>query len=127
ERCFWLYGPAGAGKSAIAQTIAEAGQQEGYLVSSFFFSRGDPNRNTAKYLFLSIAYGLAKSIPELQEPIAWAIKKNPALLRQVSLDEQFQKLVVEPCNMLVQLRHRHPWLIVIDGLDECYGSKEQQR
>ncbi|EEB92087.1 hypothetical protein MPER_09456, partial [Moniliophthora perniciosa FA553] len=125
DQCFWLYGPAGAGKSAIAQTIAETGQQEDFLVSSFFFSRGDPNRSTAKYLFLSIAYGLAKSIPELQEPIALAIKGNPALL-QVSLDEQFQKLVIEPCNMLVRLR-RYPWLIVIDGLDECYGTKEQRR
>ncbi|KAK7037291.1 hypothetical protein VNI00_011282 [Paramarasmius palmivorus] len=122
---FWLYGPAGAGKSAIAQTIAERGQQDSSLASSFFFSRGDPRRNSAKYLFLTIAYGLAYSIPELRDLVGQAIDRNPALL-QASLEEQFQKLIVEPCRLLDQLRD-YPWLVIIDGLDECAGSREQQR
>uniref|UniRef100_A0A0W0GAU3 Nephrocystin 3-like N-terminal domain-containing protein n=1 Tax=Moniliophthora roreri TaxID=221103 RepID=A0A0W0GAU3_MONRR len=33
DRIFWLYGPAGAGKSAISQTIAESCQKENILVS----------------------------------------------------------------------------------------------
>ncbi|KDR76677.1 hypothetical protein GALMADRAFT_21178, partial [Galerina marginata CBS 339.88] len=33
----WLYGPAGAGKSAIAQTIAEMCQSNNTLLASFFF------------------------------------------------------------------------------------------
>ncbi|EEB99981.1 hypothetical protein MPER_00190, partial [Moniliophthora perniciosa FA553] len=84
-----------AGKSAIAQTVAEMGQQEGYLISSFFFSRSDTRRNTPKCLFLTIAYGLASSIPELQKPIGQAIRRNPDIL-QASLDEQFQTLILEP-------------------------------
>uniref|UniRef100_A0A0W0GCU4 Nephrocystin 3-like N-terminal domain-containing protein n=1 Tax=Moniliophthora roreri TaxID=221103 RepID=A0A0W0GCU4_MONRR len=124
ERIFWLYGPAGAGKSAIAQTIVENGRRKGYLASSFFFSRADPKRNTPKLLFLSIAYELANFIPELREPIREEINRDPAVL-QASLDEQFQKLIVGPCRSLEEL-HSHPWLIVIGRLDECDTSQEQQ-
>ncbi|EEB96115.1 hypothetical protein MPER_04805, partial [Moniliophthora perniciosa FA553] len=49
---FWLYGPAGAGKSAIAQTFAEHGERDGFLASSFFFSRGNALRNNSARLFL---------------------------------------------------------------------------
>ncbi len=34
----WIYGPAGAGKSAIMQTIAERCAELGILAGSFFFS-----------------------------------------------------------------------------------------
>uniref|UniRef100_A0A0W0FVY1 NACHT domain-containing protein n=1 Tax=Moniliophthora roreri TaxID=221103 RepID=A0A0W0FVY1_MONRR len=125
DRVFWLYGPAGAGKSAIAQTVAEAAQQEEFLASSFFFSRADPWRDGPTYLFLSIAYELVHSIPELSNPIGEAIRENPALLR-ASLEEQFQKLIVDPCNSLDKAIFRR-LLIVIDGLDECSGSQAQQR
>ena len=40
----WLYGPAGAGKSAIAQTIAELCHARHLLLASFFFSRTDPKK-----------------------------------------------------------------------------------
>ncbi|KAF8986940.1 hypothetical protein BDQ17DRAFT_1490495, partial [Cyathus striatus] len=36
-RVMWLYGPAGAGKSAIAQTTAEECHNEEKLAASFFF------------------------------------------------------------------------------------------
>uniref|UniRef100_A0A0W0G8X7 NACHT domain-containing protein n=1 Tax=Moniliophthora roreri TaxID=221103 RepID=A0A0W0G8X7_MONRR len=129
DRIFWLYGPAGAGKSAIAQTIAEKGQKERYLVSSFFFSRENERRNTAKSLFLTIAYGLAMGIPELRKLISEAIKQNPAVLED-SLEMQVQKLIIEPCRALVELCGC-PWIIIIDGLDECSGGRhpnqEQKR
>jgi adenylylsulfate kinase-like enzyme len=35
----WLYGPAGAGKSAILQTIAEMCTRLQILLASFFWSR----------------------------------------------------------------------------------------
>jgi len=46
----WVYGPAGAGKSAIAQTIAEMCDEEMILLASFFFSRNDPSRSTVSTL-----------------------------------------------------------------------------
>jgi hypothetical protein len=42
EQCpvLWLYGPAGAGKSAIMRTLAEQLATSGQLGGSFFFKRG---------------------------------------------------------------------------------------
>jgi len=39
----WLYGPAGAGKTAIARRIAELFAKYGLLLASFLFFRSDPN------------------------------------------------------------------------------------
>ncbi|KAF9521374.1 hypothetical protein CPB83DRAFT_743152, partial [Crepidotus variabilis] len=35
---YWLFGSAGAGKSAICQTIAEIFNEKGLLLGNFFFS-----------------------------------------------------------------------------------------
>ncbi|KAJ6561953.1 hypothetical protein B0H19DRAFT_867908, partial [Mycena capillaripes] len=40
KNIFWLHGPAGAGKSAIAQMFAENCRTESRLGASFFFKRG---------------------------------------------------------------------------------------
>ncbi|KAK7037265.1 hypothetical protein VNI00_011256 [Paramarasmius palmivorus] len=125
DRIFWLYGPAGAGKSAIAQTIAEAGQREGFLAGSFFFSRNDPRRNNPNSLVLSLAHSLAYAIPELQGLVEDAIRRNPAVI-QATLEDQFRELIIDPCRLLPR-PHCLPWLLVIDGLDECIGSSSQQR
>jgi hypothetical protein len=47
SRIPWLYRPAGAGKSAIAQTVAESTAKQKNLAASFFFFRSSPDRNTA--------------------------------------------------------------------------------
>jgi sigma54-dependent transcription regulator len=41
----WLFGPAGAGKSAIAKRIAELAAEKGLLIGTFFFSRTSSTRN----------------------------------------------------------------------------------
>ena len=70
---FWLYGPAGAGKTAICQAIAEflcstsgSGQIFG---GSFFFSRGKKGRDEGHYLFSTIAYQLALKVPGLRQHV----------------------------------------------------------
>ncbi|KAM6496411.1 hypothetical protein JOM56_009117, partial [Amanita muscaria] len=50
ERIFWLHGPAGAVKSAIAQTIACSNAQE-KVAATFFFYRSEPSRNDGNRLF----------------------------------------------------------------------------
>src|SRR5260370_13850315 len=42
---FWLFGGAGAGKSALAQTLAEKFKTNEDLAASFFFFKADVNRN----------------------------------------------------------------------------------
>ncbi|KAF9259162.1 hypothetical protein L218DRAFT_1059889 [Marasmius fiardii PR-910] len=128
-RVYWLSGPAGVGKSAVAQTIAEDCEKGGKLVASFFFSRYHPKRNVPTFLFLTIAYGLASSIPKLRDDIAHAIKSNPALLH-TTLEHQFAKLITEPCSSFGGQGAEwgsFPRLVVIDGLDECNGGELQTR
>ena len=60
----WLYGPAGAGKSAIVQTIAEKLFAQKLLLAGFFFSRTDSRRNHERSLVATIAYQAALTLPE---------------------------------------------------------------
>ncbi len=54
-----LYGPAGAGKSTIAHTIAKRFDDSNCLAFSCFFSRRNPGRNDLRKFFPSFAYQLA--------------------------------------------------------------------
>ncbi|KIK54214.1 hypothetical protein GYMLUDRAFT_264732 [Collybiopsis luxurians FD-317 M1] len=91
----WLYGPAGAGKSAIAQTLAETCARRGVLAASFFFWRTDPSRNNPQRLFTTIALQLAISIPELRPIIDAAVIDDPSILTS-SIENQFEKLIAQP-------------------------------
>ena len=59
-RFLWLYGPAGAGKSAIEQTIAELCHQMKLLAASFFFARSVYGRNNKAFLIASVSHGCDK-------------------------------------------------------------------
>jgi ABC-type glutathione transport system ATPase component len=77
---FWIYGPAGAGKSAIAQTLAELIQASGRSYGgSFFFSRGKIGRDQAHHLFTTIAYQLAFHNTSFREHLNQILYENPAL------------------------------------------------
>ncbi|KAK1216138.1 hypothetical protein PQX77_021235 [Marasmius sp. AFHP31] len=124
----WLSGAAGVGKSAIALTIAKSCEVM-TLLTSFFFFRSDPRRNNPSALMLTIAHGLATTVPLLQNHIEQRISADPTIL-EASLEEQFRELIVRPvliwseqsflCGVDVI-----PNLVIIDGLDEC-GNEETQ-
>jgi hypothetical protein len=67
----WLHGPAGAGKSAIAQIVAE--RTEGRELIASFFSRGAAGRNAMERFWLTIVFQLATSSPELRDSIGIAV------------------------------------------------------
>jgi hypothetical protein len=125
----WLYGPAGAGKSAILQTIAERCFERGSVLASFFFGRSDPSRNTFKPLVATIAYQIATTIPEIKPQIERAIEHDP-LLFEKSLATQLQCLIVEPLKALAASGFfddpsNCARLVIIDGLDECDDPRMQ--
>jgi len=125
----WVYGPAGAGKSAIAQTIAEMCEDEMILLASFFFSRNDPSRSTVKPLIATIAYQIMFNLPEVRDAILEAITRDPLIFSK-SLAIQVKSLIVGPLQPLAQGGFfNNPTsrrLVIIDGLDECSNSKAQQ-
>jgi hypothetical protein len=124
----WLNGAAGAGKSAIAQSIAEFCYAQGHILASFFFGRSDPSRNNAKSLFATIAYQIALVIPQVREKIVAMVEYDPLIFTR-SLSTQFTSLIVEPLRELIESGYwsnsRSPRLILIDGLDECLDREVQ--
>ncbi|KIM35967.1 hypothetical protein M413DRAFT_323930 [Hebeloma cylindrosporum] len=123
----WLYGPAGAGKSAIAHKIAELCKLEELLLASFFFYRSDPARSNAKSLIATIAYQIAIKIPGTREKIIATVERDPLILTR-SLEAQATALLVDPLRELEVGYTNKPdmrRLIIIDGLDECDVSTVQ--
>ncbi|KAK1221871.1 hypothetical protein PQX77_015310 [Marasmius sp. AFHP31] len=110
---YWLSGAAGVGKSAIAITVAKACEAEGTLVSSFFFFRSDPKRNNPFALWLTIADGLASTMPLLRNKIEQRIAKDPKVL-EATMEEQFRELIFEP--VLACSRQRSVWGILTNLL-----------
>ena len=126
----WLYGPAGAGKSAIAQTIAELLEEAGLLAAAFFFSRNAAKRNDKTPLVATLAYQLVISIPEIRAHVLRALEQDPSLFSR-SIQAQIQALIVKPLNtvandetLALALLSR-PRLIILDGLDECRTTSSQ--
>ena len=125
---FWLYGPAGAGKTAILQAIAEflcspsgSGQNFG---GSFFFSRGRQGRDQGHFLFSTIAYQLALKVPGLRQCVNRIMGLDPTLHTK-SMVVQLQTLIVKAFKDLSPLPQRS-YLVIIDGLDECHDKAAQQ-
>jgi len=125
----WVYGPAGAGKSAIAQTIAEMCEEEMILLASFFFSRNDPSRSNVNPLIATIAYQITLNLPHVREAILGAIERDPLIFTK-SLAVQFKSLIVAPLQPLAEAgffgEPTARRLVIIDGLDECSDPKVQE-
>ena len=120
-----MYGPAGAGKSSIAQTIAEWCRKfNNHLAGTFFFLRGRAGRQEGSRLFCTLAYQLALYVPGLREHINQAMRIDPTLPSK-DLDTQFRTLIIEPFQRLSFPPTDLP-LVIIDGLDECQGFETQK-
>ena len=120
---FWLRGCAGAGKSALAQTLSEAFQLEGKLAASFFFSRGTPSRSDGDKLIPTLTLQLIDAVHGLSPFVEDKLHRN-AILFSKTRQIVALKLLLEPFfrlslkNDFMQGR-LNPRLVVIDGLDEC--------
>jgi hypothetical protein len=79
---FWLYGGAGAGKSALAQTLAEKFKTKGDLAASFFFFKADANRNDGNRLIPTLALQLVHSFPGMTPFVEEKILANPDLFKK---------------------------------------------
>ncbi len=120
----WLNGAAGAGKSAICQSIAERCIREGILVASFFFFRTDNSRNTIDPLVATLAYQLIQLLPETKKYIVEAIGSNPVGFKQ-TFEAQLDLLVVQPLRQLQIPDPIWTFLFIVDGVDECDGEHTQ--
>lgn len=123
EHIFLLKGPGGVGKSAIAQSYAEAlGPKLGAAV---FLSRSE-RRDDPNLLITSLAYQLAVKQASYGNILDHKIQRDPTLLKK-SIPQQFHDLIVSPLQDL-QARGEEvvECVIIIDGLDECADENAQE-
>ncbi|KAI0081164.1 hypothetical protein K474DRAFT_1588318, partial [Panus rudis PR-1116 ss-1] len=117
ELIFWLFGPPGSGKTAIAKSVSSYVQKRGILAATFFFSvRIGQGCSDGTLLFPTLAYQLASFDSSFKSTLCLALKRDPDLARR-SIDVQFRRLFVQP--LLSMRRTEIPLVIVLDGLDEC--------
>ena len=123
----WLRGAAGAGKSAIAQTLAELCEQQDLIVASYFFERLDSTRNHPRTLIATIAYQMYTNIPATQAHILDAIDNDPLIFER-KVVTQLATLIHQPLQKLMQVGTASPFpkVIIIDGLNECDGEDAQR-
>ncbi|KAJ3570592.1 hypothetical protein NP233_g4300 [Leucocoprinus birnbaumii] len=118
----WLTGPAGAGKTAVAQTFAESCLEVGRLGAVYFFSSLN-QRAGHEGVISTIAYQLARKHPGYMNQITEILSEDPSIPESV-LETQFRKLIAEPFAKLPPMKE--PLVIVIDGLDECKSKRAQR-
>ena len=116
---FWLSGMAGTGKSTISRTVAQYFANKGQLGASFFFKRGEGERGNASRFFTTITTQLVLAVPDIVPFVRNAVDEQPDIAAK-SLEEQFEKLILQPLSQLDQATpHASPLVVVVDALDEC--------
>ncbi|CAG8235214.1 unnamed protein product [Penicillium salamii] len=124
---FWLSGKAGTGKSTISRTIAKDFQNKKLLGASFFFKRGEGDRGTARRFFPTIIKQLVILIPRLKPAIQKALGDEPEIAGK-SLQEQFDKLLLQPLQNLQRADTLPPIIVImLDALDEGEPDGEMCR
>jgi hypothetical protein len=116
---FWLNGLAGAGKSTIAQTIAERLFADGRLGASFFCSRDRNDCSDLQLIFPTLAFQLAQKYPRFRSQLSHLLQSNPDIVHR-SLRVQMQNLLVQPFQSAGISA-----VIVIDALDECRDDEPE--
>ena len=125
EHVLWLHGPAGAGKSAIAQTVAETCAGRKQLAASFFFARTAAHRNAAKYLFPTIAVQIALSAPDKRQRLNEILQNDPYIAERALGSVDLLASLLEDRSTL-GTRATSPFLVIVDGLDECQRNDDQR-
>jgi hypothetical protein len=125
----WIYGPAGDGKSAIAQTLAETFAAAGRLAGSFFFNRISAVSHDKGFIS-TLASQLILQFPQIRQFVLEAISYDPLVFDR-SLQAQLQALILQPLTQAVTgdaqlLESRPTSIIIVDGLDECIDPGQQR-
>ncbi|RXW13723.1 hypothetical protein EST38_g12130 [Candolleomyces aberdarensis] len=127
---YWLHGFAGSGKSAISLKIANVFEGSGRLLASYFFFRNAGDRGTLNRFATTLSSQLASALPATVPLLEAALKTDSGLLNNhVSLNRQMERLVYEPFmavmqgDILEEARAKGPFIVVIDGLDECEDKR----
>ncbi|EIN05905.1 WD40 repeat-like protein [Punctularia strigosozonata HHB-11173 SS5] len=121
QRVFWLRGPAGAGKSAIAHTIAKHYNDKRRLGSMVCFNAAGCK---IEQLFPTLSFDLSDFDRGWRKALWEAVKDNSNLRHTHSLQLQFDGLFLGPAKAVAE-HSVSPIVIILDALDE--SGKESER
>lgn len=121
EELLWVYGPAGAGKTAIAQTVGQSIKPEVFM-AGFFFSRPRKHNDPARF-WPSICYQMTRRNGALDDYIHGFYGNTNWSVLKKSIPNQFHELIWIPLS--THPLEGSPRIIMVDGLDECEGEEEQ--
>lgn len=102
------------------QTLAEEVSPHS-ICTTAFLSRAS-QRDESKKVFPTLAYSLAVASLQYRQYIEAKMEEDPAFLKK-TLDDQFNTLFITP---FVDGRVKTgplPWIVFLDGLDECQNTK----
>ncbi|KAF7332962.1 YVTN repeat-like/Quino protein amine dehydrogenase [Mycena venus] len=115
DKILWIHAHAGSGKSTLSTTIANVFESHGRLGSFVFFDRGVEERSEPSGMIRTIAYQLCRQREDIADKIRYCVENQPRI-SEMTLDVQFQRLLVEPLTT-IDIQQRV--IIIIDALDEC--------
>ncbi|TEB20244.1 hypothetical protein FA13DRAFT_1801189 [Coprinellus micaceus] len=124
----WLSGPAGAGKTAIAGSIAEICRNERLLAGSFFFSSfsGSTARHSKRGFVATLAHQLSQhdSLHRFKEHLILAIERFADVFHK-NLKEQAEQLLIGPFQAIWDQCGKRGWpsVIVVDAVEEVELEK----
>ncbi|KAH7117460.1 hypothetical protein EDB81DRAFT_862034 [Dactylonectria macrodidyma] len=121
ETIFWLYAPAGTGKSTLARTLADDLSTAEKLAAGYFFKRGDVVRNDTARIFPTIASQLIETIPHFKHYLRRSLESSSeSVIEKRALEDQFKTLIQTPLSELLPFKPGNSTkVIIIDALDEC--------
>ncbi len=119
----WIYGPAGGGKSAIMQTMAELPREtwEFSVDHSFSFARTN-KRNEKTHLITTLAYQLSLNCYLILMTTLQQQSTRTHLFSHRTLAVQMKELILNPMSAAANHDpHSSQWCytMLVDGLDEC--------
>ena len=121
ETIFWLYGPAGTGKSTITRSLADSLAHDSQLAASYFFKRGEEDRNGTALFFPTIASQLIGTMPKFRAFLRKSLENlEKTKVENMALKEQFKRLILTPLSeMPTDKSGILTGVIIVDALDEC--------
>jgi len=127
ESILWVSGPAGTGKSTIARTMTYSFGVHGRLAATYFFKRGEQERNDSSRLFPTIASQLMARVPQFKTHVRNSMESRSLDGKSVEimpLGSQVEALLSAPLGKMDPGESDVTRVIVVDALDECTQQKD---
>lgn len=125
-KLFWLYGGAGSGKSAVANTVTfDIEEAEDFDLTCFFCKRDDPDSSDPKRLFPTLADSIAKTYASYRSVLADRLSGNDAGFLGWDITMQYDMLLGSLLSDMAEPARRH--VVIIDALDECGRPEDQKK